>query len=29
VAGKVHTDRYESYLRVLAELRESGRFSHG
>jgi ribosome biogenesis GTPase len=26
---KVHPDRYESYLRVLAELRESGRFSHG
>ena len=28
-AGKVHPDRYESYLRVLDELRESGRFSHG
>lgn len=28
-AGKVHPDRYESYLRVLAELRESGRSSHG
>jgi ribosome biogenesis GTPase / thiamine phosphate phosphatase len=28
-AGTVHPDRYESYLRVLAELRDSGRYSHG
>jgi ribosome biogenesis GTPase len=28
-AGKVHPDRYESYLRVLAELRESRRYLHG
>ena len=27
--GKLHPDRYESYLRVLAELRESGRSAYG
>ena len=28
-AGRIHPDRYESYLRVLSELRDSNRAAHG
>ena len=28
-AGNVHPDRYESYLRALAELRDERRYAHG